>query len=217
MDYSMLDSSVHGISQARILECVAISFSRESSQSRDQTCVSCAGRLVLYHCAIKETLYLTTRGKYTLPTHSTFAALLQFRLSASLLPGFSNTQQTIPFSVLLKWFSKNIHIHSYQISVLKSFKGLKFTLVEGENPKLLHKIEDYWELGPSLFSSLSYSSQRPILCSWNIQGILYSFHNLTQFPCQNTAPLPPYLDSSQVPFKTLLWYHLCLECTSDFW
>ena len=34
-------SSVHGISQARILEWVAISFSRGSSQPRDQTCVSC--------------------------------------------------------------------------------------------------------------------------------------------------------------------------------
>ena len=34
-DCSLSDSSVHGISQARILEWVAISFSRESSQPRD--------------------------------------------------------------------------------------------------------------------------------------------------------------------------------------
>ena len=34
-------SSVHGIFQARILEWVAISFSRESSQPRDQTWVFC--------------------------------------------------------------------------------------------------------------------------------------------------------------------------------
>ena len=32
---------VHGIFQARILEWVAISFSRGSSRSRDQTCISC--------------------------------------------------------------------------------------------------------------------------------------------------------------------------------
>ena len=38
-------SSVHGIFQARVLEWVAISFSRGSSQPRDQTQVSCiAGR-----------------------------------------------------------------------------------------------------------------------------------------------------------------------------
>ena len=42
---SLPGSSVHGILQARILEWVAISFSRGSSQSRNQTHVSCiAGR-----------------------------------------------------------------------------------------------------------------------------------------------------------------------------
>ena len=41
MDCSLPDSSVHGISQERILECVAIYFSKGSSQSRDQTQVSC--------------------------------------------------------------------------------------------------------------------------------------------------------------------------------
>ena len=51
-DCSLPGSSVHGISQARILEWVAISFSRGSSQPRDQTHisqVSYIGRRVLYH------------------------------------------------------------------------------------------------------------------------------------------------------------------------
>ena len=42
--------SIHGIFQARILELVSISFSRESSWLRDQTrvsCVSCLGRRIL--------------------------------------------------------------------------------------------------------------------------------------------------------------------------
>ena len=43
MDYSPLGSSVHGISQARILEWVSISF------FRNQTCVSCIVRQILYH------------------------------------------------------------------------------------------------------------------------------------------------------------------------
>ena len=45
-------SSVHGIFQARILEWVAISFSRGSSRPRDQTWVSYVshpGRRILYH------------------------------------------------------------------------------------------------------------------------------------------------------------------------
>ena len=40
MDCSLPGSSVHGILQARILEWVAISFSRGSSRPRDQTWVS---------------------------------------------------------------------------------------------------------------------------------------------------------------------------------
>ena len=45
MDCSLLGFSVHGIFQARVLEWVAISFSRGSSWPRDRTQVSCiAGR-----------------------------------------------------------------------------------------------------------------------------------------------------------------------------
>ena len=49
MDCGPLSSSVHGIFQARIPEWVAISYSRGSSQLRDQTCVSSIGRQILYH------------------------------------------------------------------------------------------------------------------------------------------------------------------------
>ena len=51
MDCSPSGSSVHGTFQARILEGVAISFSRGSSQCRNHTpvfCFSCIGRPVLY-------------------------------------------------------------------------------------------------------------------------------------------------------------------------
>ena len=47
--------------QARILEWVAISYSRGSSQCSDQTCISCVsyiGRQILYHCATWEALRL---------------------------------------------------------------------------------------------------------------------------------------------------------------
>ena len=43
VDCSLPGSSVHGILQAGILECVAISFSRGSAQPRDRTRVSCVG------------------------------------------------------------------------------------------------------------------------------------------------------------------------------
>ena len=52
MDCSPPSYSVHGISQARILEWVVMPFSRGSSWLTDQThvpYVSCIGRQVLYH------------------------------------------------------------------------------------------------------------------------------------------------------------------------
>ena len=53
-DCSPPGSSVHGISQARILEWVTILFSKRSSQPRNQTWVSCIGRCLLYHWATRE-------------------------------------------------------------------------------------------------------------------------------------------------------------------
>ena len=47
MDYSSPGSSVHGASQARILEWVAIPLSRGSSWTMDWTHVSCIGRQIL--------------------------------------------------------------------------------------------------------------------------------------------------------------------------
>ena len=51
MDCSPPGSSIHGISQARILEWVAISFSRGSFWPRDWTHISFIGRQILYHWA----------------------------------------------------------------------------------------------------------------------------------------------------------------------
>ena len=53
MDCSPPGSSFHGIFQARVLECIAISFSRESSQPRDWTQVSMHCRQTLYRLSHK--------------------------------------------------------------------------------------------------------------------------------------------------------------------
>ena len=57
VDCNLPSFLIHGISQARILEWGAVSFSRGSSWTRDQTHVSCIGRRVLYHWATRETLW----------------------------------------------------------------------------------------------------------------------------------------------------------------
>ena len=56
-------SSIHGIFQARILEWVALSFSRGPSWPRDWTsvsCISCFGRRILYHYATWEASFRCT-------------------------------------------------------------------------------------------------------------------------------------------------------------
>ena len=54
MDCSPPGSSVHGTSQARMLEWVAISIARGSFQPRDQTHIFCTGRKILYRWATRE-------------------------------------------------------------------------------------------------------------------------------------------------------------------
>ena len=57
-DCRLPGSSVHGIFQTRILEWVAISFSRRSSWPRDGTFISCISRWILYCWATREDLFL---------------------------------------------------------------------------------------------------------------------------------------------------------------
>ena len=64
-------SSVHGISQARVLEWVAISFSRGSSWPRDRTCascISCTGRWILYHLSHLGSPCQVSKKKFIIPT-----------------------------------------------------------------------------------------------------------------------------------------------------
>ena len=78
MDSSPLGSSVHGILQARILEWVAISFSRGSSPPKDQTRVShIAGRFFTIW-ATREAIYVLIYGIcFSLPNlfHSVWQTL----------------------------------------------------------------------------------------------------------------------------------------------
>ena len=58
MDYNLPGSSVQGILQVRILEWVAIPFSRGSSQPRDQTQVSCIAGRFFTIWATREALFM---------------------------------------------------------------------------------------------------------------------------------------------------------------
>jgi len=75
MDYSPRTSSVHGISQARVLEEVAISSSKGSSPSKDRTHTSCisastggvftTARPGKAQCFLSLTLYVTFNRRFS--------------------------------------------------------------------------------------------------------------------------------------------------------
>ena len=69
MNWSPLGSSVHGISQGRILEWVTSSSSRGFSQNRDQTHVSYLSRWILYHCATWEAPRCQLFSKVVVPSY----------------------------------------------------------------------------------------------------------------------------------------------------
>ena len=74
-------SSVHGIFQARILDWVAISYTRGFSQPRDWTCISCVsciGRWILYHSPPQKPLVLMVIAIFW--SHSTITPIDQSRM-----------------------------------------------------------------------------------------------------------------------------------------
>ena len=87
LDYSPPGSSVHGTFQARILERVAISSSRGSSQPRDQTCifhVSCTEGRFFTHIAIGGALILDCRALFLKAAWGMFLVVRWVRIQGAL-------------------------------------------------------------------------------------------------------------------------------------
>ena len=85
MDYNPPDSSVHGISQARVLEWAAISFSRGSSWPRDRTQGLNPG---LLHC--RQTLLLSEPNLPFPKWNSCFSPSCDWKLSLLTIFPFSD-------------------------------------------------------------------------------------------------------------------------------
>ena len=78
-DYSLPGFSVRGTLQARILEWIAILFSRGTSQPRDRTLVSCiTGRFFTFKffCPFTFTLKWLTHHRITILVYSKFDCIL---------------------------------------------------------------------------------------------------------------------------------------------
>ena len=98
LDCSPPGSTVRGILQARILEWIAISFSRGSSWPRDQTRISqasCTGRQGLDRCRHLGSPFSLHRENYVIPDLKNFPPLRIF----NFFPKFTCTLHVSPFFV----------------------------------------------------------------------------------------------------------------------
>ena len=103
MDCSPPGSSVHEISQAGILEWVAVPSLRRSSQCRDWNHISCIGRQILYHWLTREAYSFT----------------LLITVSPELRPVPS--KQMLLNKYLLSQYVAEMEIQNWERAILKGF------------------------------------------------------------------------------------------------
>ena len=98
-------------------KCIAIFFSRASSQPRDQTCISCIGRQILYHWATREALTVTvTAVKRETGVSGTFLTLnlkdLEYSLGTGRLSGIVGGSSWWQMTLLVPRQQELIKLHS---------------------------------------------------------------------------------------------------------
>ena len=119
MDCSPQASSVHGISQARILEWVAISFSRGFSQPRDGTWVCCiAGGLLHFRQILDQ---LSPQGSFKIWCYVNLSMWV-----------CENVENWNIFKSLLVWFTTFTYLDKWKGSLHLSI-ALTDSYVKGES------------------------------------------------------------------------------------
>ena len=120
MDCNSPDSSVHGISQATILEWVAMPSSKGYSCPRDQTHFPCIGRKILYHWVTWETSSTTAAAAKSLQSCLTLCNPTDGSPPGSPVPGILQARTlewvAIFFSSEWKWTVKVKLLSSVQFS-----------------------------------------------------------------------------------------------------
>ena len=123
MDSSLPGSSVHGISQPRILERVSISFSRGSSRPGDWTYISWVDRWILYCWATgKPSCYITQLQNMkfwdSVEKDDRYITSNALPLDHRFLNGMEKDSGCSPFNL---WF---IAVYCKRILVLRSIMAL---------------------------------------------------------------------------------------------
>ena len=163
VDCSLPGSSVHGILQARILEWVAISFSRGSSQPRDWTQVSCiVGRWFILWATREVLKWL---GNYSIVQFSSVQLLSRVWLFVTPCTvayqdppsmGFSRQEY---WSGLPKGMVKNSNNHFAEFRS-NYFKKLSVALVDSKLKNFFLRLNFKWYVGTNFAYQIYYFSMR---------------------------------------------------------
>ena len=186
MDYNPPGFSVHGIIQARILEWVAISFSKGSSRPRDWTGVSCSGKWFLYHRATWEAP-IGSICSVQFSRSVVFDSLQLHGLQHARLPCPSPTPRAYSNSCPLSWWCHPTTSSSFVSTIILSkFKFYPFFFVVA-----VHSLSCVW-----LFvTPLTVATRLP----WPLPSL---------GACSNSHPLSwwchPTISSSVIPFSSCL-------------
>ena len=116
---SLPGCSSHGISQARMLERVVISFSRGSSWPRDGTHVSCFGRWVLYHWATRQAWYKHNHYIIICDTHMIYIGIRSDDLSKLIENNTHKIQLYRTMYVLMYQYTYTVAVYLGQPSPRK--------------------------------------------------------------------------------------------------
>ena len=180
MDCSPPGSSVHGIFQARILEWVAISFSRGSSQPRDQTCVSQIGRPILYHWATREA---------QIEVHNLFSSVQSFsRVSLFVTPWTAARQTSLSIinsQSLLKLLSVELVMPSNHLILCRPLLLLPLIVpsirVFPNESVLCIRWPKYWSFNFSISPFNEYSGLISFRMEWlDLLAVQGTFKSLLQ-------------------------------------
>ena len=155
--------------QARILEWVAISFSRASSQPRNQTCLSCICRWIFYYWATKDALSVQSLSHVRL-----FVTLWTTARQASL--SFTNSQSLLKLMPIESVMPSNHLILCHPLLLPPSiFPSIR---VFSSEPVLHIRWPNYWSFSFSISPSNEYlgliSFRTDQLALLAVQGTLKS-------------------------------------------
>ena len=202
MDCSPPGSSVHGIFWARILEWVAISFSRGSSQPRDQIWVS-FGRQSLYHCVtweapIEETVTVVQSLNHVRLSATPWTAARQASLS------FSISQSLLKLMPVVSMMPSNHLILCCPLLLQSSiFPSIR---VFSSESALHISWSKYWSLSFSF--STSPSNQYSVLISFRIDWFDVQM-------TQESSPAPQFKSINSLVLSLL--YGPTLTSVPDYW